>query len=136
MVPCKKCGKELARYTTRKYVCSECNGYKRSFSILAKELKINSSCVICGDTKNLHIHHKDKNKHNDSLDNLIVLCSQCHNSIHGHKLMMPKRVLWGKCGKRLIYNDNKKKDKIISRDIRWGKVFYKHAGKRALYLLT
>lgn len=43
-------------------------------------------CELCGKEptgRNLHIHHKDKNRKNNDLDNLQVVCSHCHmNVIH------------------------------------------------------
>ncbi len=43
-------------------------------------------CERCGrkpsNPKNLHIHHKDQNRDNNSPDNLEVLCSTCHNRTH------------------------------------------------------
>lgn len=123
MVACDKCGKYVAKHVKRKFVCAECLFYKNSFHPLSDKLKTESPCQICGDTKNLHVHHKDRNKHNDSLDNLLVVCSQCHSSIHAHGLVMPKGIKWGKCGKRLVYNNNEYKKPIIQKDARWGHVF-------------
>ena len=42
-------------------------------------------CEICGNIKNLDIHHKDKNWKNNSLDNLKCLCRSCHTKIHKSK---------------------------------------------------
>lgn len=39
-------------------------------------------CELCNSTNNLCIHHKDKNRHNNIRDNLIVLCRSCHSKIH------------------------------------------------------
>jgi hypothetical protein len=42
------------------------------------------ACEICGEQisgRKLHIHHKDKNHNNNSLDNLQVVCVRCHNLI-------------------------------------------------------
>jgi 5-methylcytosine-specific restriction endonuclease McrA len=41
--------------------------------------KNNSGEQISG--RKLHIHHKDKNHNNNSLDNLQVVCVRCHNLI-------------------------------------------------------
>ena len=36
-------------------------------------------CAICKQsTQVLHCHHKDYNKYNNSLDNMITLCHSCH----------------------------------------------------------
>lgn len=39
-------------------------------------------CQKCGATERLHIHHKDRNKRNQSPGNLIVLCKPCHAAEH------------------------------------------------------
>jgi len=41
--------------------------------------KHNNKCTICGNEKdNLQIHHKDGNFKNNDLQNLILLCKNCH----------------------------------------------------------
>lgn len=46
-------------------------------------LKRDGGCVICGETEvsKLQVHHKDANKQNNLLDNLITLCRHCHNIV-------------------------------------------------------
>ena len=50
--------------------------------------KANYKCEICGDTKELHVHHIDGNSYhngipNNNLNNLMVVCRNCHyNKIH------------------------------------------------------
>ena len=41
------------------------------------------ACSLCGETdiKRLHVHHLDKNRRNNSKDNLIWVCVMCHNNI-------------------------------------------------------
>lgn len=46
----------------------------------------NNSCRSCGSSEDLHIHHltyKHHLKELDNLDDLITLCKNCHNEIHG-----------------------------------------------------
>jgi len=41
-------------------------------------------CEICGEVvhgRRLHIHHKDKNRKNNDLENLRVVCVSCHNNV-------------------------------------------------------
>lgn len=55
------------------------------FSVLEK---YNFSCVRCNYSENtvsLHIHHLDHNKDNNDIKNLIVLCANCHFSLHYKK---------------------------------------------------
>ena len=39
-------------------------------------------CAYCGSKQNLLIHHKDENRHNNEVSNLIVLCKRCHQKYH------------------------------------------------------
>ena len=41
-------------------------------------------CQGCGSAENLQIHHKEfrSQSGNDSEENLITLCSECHTEIH------------------------------------------------------
>jgi hypothetical protein len=40
--------------------------------------KQNNKCAYCGRNGKLEIHHKDKNKLNNLLSNLVILCKSCH----------------------------------------------------------
>lgn len=53
-------------------------------------IKYNKSCDICGNKKKLEIHHKDHNKLNNSLDNLTLLCEECHTDHHSVKFAFEK----------------------------------------------
>jgi hypothetical protein len=49
-------------------------------------VKAAGRCSLCGGTKRLGIHHKDRDKHNQSPSNLQVLCHRCHmreHAVHG-----------------------------------------------------
>jgi 5-methylcytosine-specific restriction endonuclease McrA len=41
-------------------------------------------CQSCGTMSNLEIHHKEFRSHSgdDSIQNLITLCTACHASVH------------------------------------------------------
>lgn len=44
-----------------------------------------TKCNLCGYSSHpeiLVVHHKDKNRMNDSVDNLQVLCPNCHEIVH------------------------------------------------------
>ena len=47
--------------------------------------QITTSCVICGFDKKVSMHHLDKNKLNNSRDNLVGLCPNHHMMIHDRK---------------------------------------------------
>lgn len=106
---CKYCNKPLERkrfngrledysvFTKRKYCDKECmrkdwlqldkikENWSNSHSTARKanELILHRiKCEICGSTKNLDIHHKDRDYTNNNLDNLQCLCRSCHNKIH------------------------------------------------------
>jgi 5-methylcytosine-specific restriction endonuclease McrA len=42
-------------------------------------------CQFCGASHNLQVHHKEFRSHSgeDSEENLITLCSNCHSRFHG-----------------------------------------------------
>lgn len=44
-----------------------------------------AKCTGCGFTNllALEVHHKDKNRENNSIENLAVLCANCHRIAHG-----------------------------------------------------
>ena len=42
-------------------------------------------CAICGARKRLHIHHEDEDPNNNDLENLTLLCSECHGMMHPDK---------------------------------------------------
>jgi len=65
---------------------------------------------MCGD-KAKHIHHKDRNKNNHSLNNLLPLCPTCHSLIHCNETYRNKyRKLEVK-----YFNMRKKHDSLITR---------------------
>ena len=39
-------------------------------------------CHFCGDEDNLEVHHIDGDRSNNSVDNLIPVCHDCHWDIH------------------------------------------------------
>lgn len=39
-------------------------------------------CEECGATQNIETHHRDGNPFNNSRDNLMELCKQCHAELH------------------------------------------------------
>ena len=67
------------------------NEYSSNWNKLSRELreKANWMCSKCRgdfhqDKSNLHVHHKDGCKWNETLENLEVLCINCHSKEPGH----------------------------------------------------
>lgn len=40
------------------------------------------SCAMCGDKGKLWVHHKDGNRNNNEINNLMTICPSCHLYIH------------------------------------------------------
>jgi len=59
--------------------------YKEYRNILIKN-RVKPKCKICGinDKRLLVVHHKDRKRTNNSLDNLVWLCLNCHYLVHHH----------------------------------------------------
>ena len=122
-------GKKNPRYINGDYMI---DGYKM-YRIKALEY-YGVKCQVCGDLREvvLDVHHKDKNRKNCNIDNLMVLCKNCHVVEHvrlngGRKTKMFVCEVCGKefrdsdkrnrrfCSKECyyeIYNvDSRKRDK-------------------------
>ena len=41
-----------------------------------------TKCELCGSNLHLCVHHKDGNRNNNSLENLITVCKRCHQIHH------------------------------------------------------
>ena len=39
-------------------------------------------CAMCGAINNLQVHHKDQDRNNNNIDNLVCLCGGCHTRLH------------------------------------------------------
>lgn len=50
-------------------------------------------CQLCGTMSNLEVHHKQFRSHSgdDSEENLVTLCSSCHNEIHNNVTSIRKK---------------------------------------------
>lgn len=107
-VLCANCGKILSKSPSRlrkskseKYFCNlKCrkDGQRHIPELYGTDFKFSGNsyrshalsiygkvCQLCGFNKNesaLEVHHKDKNRNNNTITNLIVLCANCHKIIH------------------------------------------------------
>lgn len=114
---CRRCGTIVKRRTSFAFTCRTCktNGHDIiNWLSIKKTIKIrdNYTCQICGVNKRLHVHHKDKNRWNNKLENLITLCNSCHLSQHGKNFEKPIEIKVQKYGTRLIYESSKEEIKI------------------------
>jgi len=64
----------MKKYYRKKYV--EPKHRQIAFNSFAKK------CQICSYSKNIHVHHKDRNRKNNHISNLQVLCRRCHKLVH------------------------------------------------------
>ena len=59
-------------------------------------------CAVCGwdeDADILQVHHIDENRQNNIVNNLIILCPNCHAKLTSHKYFLLNR-------KQIILNEN------------------------------
>lgn len=87
---CQFCGKEFdyRKSDSSGFFCSrEC--YIRSSQLQASDYRIKAfahypnRCEICGEEEGrLIVHHRDKNRFNDDVDNLQILCNTCYLAAH------------------------------------------------------
>lgn len=97
---CIRCGKEYltspSKAVKRKFCSVNCNTkstyseWKPSFGSVRNYMKNRDmilKCQRCDYSEYpqiLGVHHKDRNRKNNSLDNLEVLCPNCHSLEHTH----------------------------------------------------
>lgn len=49
-------------------------------------------CDVCGETENIVVHHRDGDRSNNDLPNLLPLCESCHGKVHGRSDEVPELV--------------------------------------------
>jgi len=83
-----------------KYCCLKCQSLLEENIKIFKEIGLNhvkyayyieqkaykkykkNTCEKCGIDYNLQVHHIDNNSNNNSLNNLMTLCGNCHCGVH------------------------------------------------------
>lgn len=109
---CLSCNKKIFRTKaqidnskTKRFFCSHScsakvtNNSKTVFGrSLYRNLALNSfknACSICDFNilEALVVHHIDENRNNNTLNNLCILCLNCHKLVHKNKVSLPKEVL-------------------------------------------
>ncbi len=98
---CEKCGRQLHRkryngrledfgaFSRRLFCDRACmakamivdNPSRDQYARRVRHLK-KDHCEECGSSKNLHLHHRDRNWANNAVGNLQTLCATCH--LKGH----------------------------------------------------
>lgn len=108
---CHCCGKDVYRTPkyinaskSKKYFCNKScqtlwrnqefsgqrhNNWKNgeaSYRNIMKRAEIEAVCKFCGtkDDRVIVVHHKDKNRQNNVLENLVWLCRNCHYLVHNY----------------------------------------------------
>lgn len=83
----------------RKFCSMECNNksskqiWKGVFSTVRKNMKTRNmfeKCQLCGFNDNINIlgvHHIDKNRNNNEISNLLILCPNCHSMQHNKHIV-------------------------------------------------
>jgi len=107
---CKLCGNTYQPTSNRQKYCTECqkkknaqcckDRYQRTYIKKGYNQKRENNnawttgigsykwavekteCSWCGSKENLLVHHKDLNRNNNDLSNLIVICKSCHQKYH------------------------------------------------------
>jgi len=111
-IPCVVCGKLILAGFNKKTCSRHCANINRAgirykigrprdkaFTFRVIKLRLiedrGSKCEQCSYSKHeiLHVHHKDRNRNNNTLKNLILLCPNCHYEEHFLEKSLLKKKL-------------------------------------------
>lgn len=73
---CENCLKKHSETSQKRWRKNVNNGLY--YSVFERD---KGRCQICSYNENICMHHKDQNRNNNVLDNLILLCKSCHFSL-------------------------------------------------------
>lgn len=82
-IKCPTCGKHFTKTGNNQKRCDLCQNISK-YRKLAFE-NFSHKCNRCGKDGDLHtldVHHKDRNRDNNELSNLEILCKPCHHNEH------------------------------------------------------
>lgn len=67
------------------------DGKSKDYRRIIKESVKYEECMLCGctDSRVLAVHHLDKDRKNNNIENLEWLCMNCHNLVHRHGVKLP-----------------------------------------------
>lgn len=78
------------RWRNTEFVGSKHANWKhgeQSYKSVLTRHKIKKICRLCAtkDERVMAVHHLDRNRKNNKVDNLVWLCHNCHHLVHHHK---------------------------------------------------
>lgn len=113
-IKCKNCGRIRPHHSFG--LCNTCNtrlnhydkvlafNAKKNFGLDLQTFKeLTKECVSCGFKKIVEVHHLDSNNKNNSMENLVPLCPNCHKMIHSYAYF--KEILDKLSTKRYCVNE-------------------------------
>lgn len=82
------CGKSCQTlWRNQLYSGEKHSNFKHGTASYREKMKRSTVKKLCGlckiaDMRVLAVHHKDKNRRNNSIENLVYLCHNCHHLVH------------------------------------------------------
>lgn len=107
---CAHCGKVKARKGSirtkgKRWICSIAFELSTKPQTVFKKMYCENKCGFeIVDSGQLQVHHKDENDKNNSPDNLITLCINCHRAAHSNRIVRTYSAIHP-----MILNDSDKK---------------------------
>ena len=83
-------------------LCSDPDTLQRSLNakrgviartIAFEVLKLPHVCEECGVNGQVQVHHINKDRDNNTRENLMILCRRCHNNAHGVTLPKKEKII-------------------------------------------